>query len=151
MADVTELPGVGPVLQSRLENAGITTIADLALVEPIALLEVPGIGRRRGSMLIVQARAALGDEIIPLLANDGANSDEAGPGRTENRESARKGQQARKNATLEKSQKAKKDKKTKKNRTAKRPKDKGKSKKKSTGKPKQGKRAKKKKKKKKKP
>jgi helicase len=64
-ATLTLAPGVGPTLARRLRDAGCAHLEDLALADPAALVELPGIGKARAARLVeattelVRSRSAL--------------------------------------------------------------------------------------------
>ena len=56
---VDEVSGIGPVMKSRLEEEGITNLAELASMEPARLAEILSISEVRAMSFIDAARELL--------------------------------------------------------------------------------------------
>jgi N utilization substance protein A len=54
-----ELPGVGPLLEQRLGEAGVTTVQELAAKTVAGLTAIKGIGEKTAERLLESAKAAL--------------------------------------------------------------------------------------------
>jgi len=65
--DLTDLPGVGPKTAQKLREAGIYTLADLAMASVHELVEKVGIGEETAKKLIEAAEEALGLDFLSAL------------------------------------------------------------------------------------
>jgi N utilization substance protein A len=70
-----DLPGIGPLLEQRLQEAGITTVQELAAQTVERLTAIKGIGEKTAERLLESARAALG----PAAQSGRAPAEETSP------------------------------------------------------------------------
>ncbi len=61
---MSELPGVGPVMEERLKTAGFTTIASIAKAGVDGLVTVDGIGLKTAEKLVAAAKELVGQAKI---------------------------------------------------------------------------------------
>ena len=64
------LPGVGPTLETRLQEAGITTVQQIAAMTLEQLCNVKGVGEKTAQKLLASAQEALTPKPEGVTASD---------------------------------------------------------------------------------